>query len=128
MHIADAVAEEATARGFRRLGLTGTRWLVDSEVYPQRLAACGIDVVRPSDTERAGVHRIIMDELVHSVFRAEGTAYLQRVIAGLHAQGCDAVVLGCTELPLIINDGNSRLPTLDSTRLLARAALRRAIG
>jgi len=128
LHIADAVAEEASVRGFRRLGLTGTAWLVDSDVYPQRLAARGLEVVRPSDAERAEVHRIIMDELVHGVFHPESAAYLQRVIEGLQARGCDAVVLGCTELPLIIDDGNSRLPTLDSTRLLARAALRRAIG
>jgi aspartate racemase len=128
LHIADAVADSATARGFRRLGLTGTRWLVESEVYPERLRARGIGFVRPPATECAEVHRIIMDELVHGVFRPEGVAYLQRVIDGLQAQDCDAVVLGCTELPLIIDDTNSRLPTLDSTRLLARAALKRAIG
>ena len=128
LHIADAVAEAAAARGFRRVGLTGTRWLVDSEVYPQRLGARGIDVVRPPEAERARVHHIIMDELVRGVFLAERIADLQVIIDGLRAKGCEAVVLGCTELPLIINDGNSSLPTLDSTRLLARAALRRAIG
>jgi len=128
VHIADAVADEATARGFRRLGLTGTRWLVENEVYPQRLRIRGMDFVRPPPTQRAEVHQIIMNELVRGIFRPEATASVQRVIEGLQAEGCDAVVLGCTELPLIINDGNSRLPTLDSTRLLARAALRRAMG
>ena len=68
-----------------------------------------------------------MDELVCSTFRSESVAYFQQVIGRLKDQGCDAVVLGCTEIPLIIDDGNSPLPTLDSTRLLARAALRRAV-
>jgi aspartate racemase len=126
LHIADAVADEAVARGFTRIGLTGTRWLVDSEVYPQKLSARGLEHVRPDKEEREEINRFIMDELVKGITSAEATAYHQKVIAGLKARGCDAVVLGCTEIPLIINDGNSSLPTLDSTRLLARAALKRA--
>jgi aspartate racemase len=74
------------------------------------------------------MNRIIMDELVCSLFRPEAAAYFQQVIGRLKGEGCDAVVLGCTEIPLIVGDANSPLPTLDSTRLLARAALRRAIG
>ena len=77
--------------------------------------------------ERDEINRIIMDELVCGVFKPEAIAYLQRVIGRMRTQGCDAVVLGCTEIPLIIDDANSALPTLDSTRLLARAALRRAV-
>jgi aspartate racemase len=127
LHIAEVVAEEAVARGFRRLGLTGTRWLVDSDVYPQKLAARGLEFVRPTQPEREEINRIIMEELVGGVFKPEGVAYHQEVIARLKKQGCDAVVLGCTEIPLIISDSNSALPTLDSTRLLARAALRRAV-
>ena len=69
-----------------------------------------------------------MDELVCSVFRAEAIAYFQGVFTRMRDAGCDAVVLGCTEIPLIIDDANSPLPTLDSTRLLARAALRRAVA
>jgi len=126
LHIAEVVAAEAAARGFRRIGLTGTRWLVESEVYPEKLATCGLEVVRPSPAEREEISRIIMEELVYSVFRPEAVAYLQQVIGHLAAQGCDAVVLGCTELPLLINDSNSPLPTLDSTRLLGRAAIRYA--
>lgn len=126
LHIAEAVAAEAAARGFRRIGLTGTQWLVDSEVYPQKLAARGLDYVRPDPAERAGINRFIMDELVKGVRSPEAIAYHQKVIGGLKQKGCDAVVLGCTEIPLIIDDGNSPLPTLDSTRLLARAALKRA--
>jgi aspartate racemase len=126
LHIADAVGDEALARGFKRIGLTGTRWLVDSEVYPQKLSARGLEYVRPEKPEREEINRFIMDELVRGIRSAEAIAYHQKVIAGLKEKGCDAVVLGCTEIPLIIDDGNSPLPTLDSTRLLARAALKRA--
>jgi aspartate racemase len=126
LHIAEVVAAEAVALGFRRIGVTGTRWLVDSEVYPEKLAARGLEYLRPSTAERDACNRIIMDELVRSTFKPEAVAYFQRVIGGLKDGGCDAVVLSCTEIPLIINDANSPLPTLDSTRLLARAALRRA--
>ena len=121
LHIADAVAEEAAARGFARIGLLGTRWLVTGPVYPSAY-------MRPDAEERRELNRIIMDELVCGVFRPQAVAFHQQVIARMRAAGCDAVVLGCTEIPLIINDGNSPLPTLDSTRLLARAALHRALA
>ena len=126
LHIAEVVAAQAVERGFTTLGLTGTRYLIDSEVYPEKLAARGLKFQRPSSQERAEINRIISEELVCGVFRPEAVATFQRVIARLKDSGCDAVVLGCTEIPLIIDDGNSPLPTLDSTRLLARAALRRA--
>jgi len=127
MHIAEVVAAHAIERGFRRLGLLGTRWLVQSEVYPEKLAARGLEYVRPNAQEREETNRVIMNELVYGNFQPEGIASFQRVIQRMQADGCDAVVLGCTEIPLIINDSNSVLPTLDSTRLLARAALREAI-
>ena len=128
LHIAEVVADEAVARGYRSLGLTGTRWLVDSNVYREKLDPLGLECVRPSTAQRDGINQIIMDELVRGVIRPESISYFQTVIQGLKEQGCDAVILGCTEIPLIINDQNSALPTLDSTRLLARAALRRAVG
>ena len=127
LHIAEVVATEAAERGYRRLGILGTRWLLGSEVYPQKLAARGLECVAPSTAEREEINRIIMDELVYGVFKAQAVHYFQRVIGGMQDQGCEAVVLGCTEIPLIMDDGNSALPTLDSTRLLARAALRRAV-
>ena len=127
LHIAEVVATEAAARGYRRLGLIGTKWLVDSEVYPEKLAARGLACVRPTVAERVESNRIIMDELVRGVFKPEGIAYYQQVFARMKNDGCDAVILGCTEIPLIMNDANSPLPTLDSTRLLARAALHRAM-
>jgi aspartate racemase len=127
LHIAETVAAAAAARGFRRLGLLGTRWLVDSEVYPDKLAPRGLEWMRPDPAERMEINRIIMDELVCGVFKPEAVAYHRRVIERMKEAGCDAVVLGCTEIPLIISDSNSALPTLDSTRLLARAALGRAV-
>jgi aspartate racemase len=127
LHIADVVADAAVQRGFRRIGITGTRWLVNSEVYPEKFSARGLQYLRPNDAERDELGRIIMDELVCGIFRPEAVASFQRVMKRMKSEGCDAVVLGCTEIPLIINDGNSPLPTLDSTRLLARAALQRAV-
>ncbi len=129
LHIAEVVAQAAVQAGHRRLGITGTRWLVDSEVYPEKLAAVGVQAVRPSVAEREEIGRIIMDELVCGVFKPESVASFQAVFARLQTEeGCDAVVLGCTEIPLMMSDANSPLPTLDSTRLLARAALARAVG
>ena len=127
LHIAEVVAAEAKMRGYEKLGITGTRWLVDSEVYPAKIEAEGLAWLRPADAERDAIDRIIMDELVQSRFTPRGIATFQRVMGRMKQEGCDAVVLGCTEIPLIMYDDNSPLPTLDSTRLLARAALRRAV-
>ena len=127
LNIADVVADQAVERGFRRLGLTGTRWLVESQVYPEKLTARGLEYVRSNAAECEEINHIIMDELVNGVFTPEAVTCFQRVVERMRNEGCDAVVLGCTEIPLIMNDSNSALPTLDSTRLLARAALRRAV-
>jgi len=127
LHIAEVVADRAAGMGFRRLGLTGTRWLVNSAVYPEKLAAHGLTWMRPEESEREEINRVIFEELVYGVFKPEALVYFQRVIGRMKDEGCDAVVLGCTEIPLIVDDSNSPLPTLDSTRLLARAALRRAV-
>lgn len=127
LHIAEIVAAEAADRGYRRLALTGTQSLIDSDVYPEALAPHGLDYERPDAAECREIDRIIMDELIKGTFEPAAIAFIQRTIERLKQNGCDAVVLGCTEIPLIIDDANSPLPTLDSTRLLARAALRRAV-
>ena len=88
----------------------------------------GLQAIRPRDEERDEINRFIMEELVQGIFSAAAVRYFQGVFARLKAEGCDAVVLGCTEIPLIMNDENSPLPTLDSTRLLARAALHYALS
>lgn len=128
LHIADEVARVAAERGFGRVGVLGTHWLVKSGVYPEALQAHGIEAVRPNDDDRDALGRIIMDELVPGIVKPVSVAALQRIVERLAAQGCDAVVLGCTELPLVLGDHNCALPTLDSTRLLARAALARAMA
>jgi aspartate racemase len=127
LHIAEVIADQAVERGFKKIGITGTRYLVESDVYPEKLSASGLEYLRPSAEERAEINRIIFEELVYGVFNPEGIIYLQKVISRLKNEGCDSVVLGCTEIPLIINDQNSPLPTLDSTRSLARAALKHAL-
>ena len=127
LHIVDEVAVEAKARGFRKLAVTGTKYTMEGTVYQQKLPAAGFEYLVPEPDERARIDQIIMDELVNGIFTDESRTYLQQVIGRMSHQGCDAVVLGCTEIPLLIDDVASPLPTLDSTRILARAALRRAL-
>lgn len=127
LHIAEVVVSEAKRRGYRRLGITGTRWLVESDVYADKVAAAGMDLRQPAAADREAISSIIMDELVYGVFAPESIRRFREVIRGLADAGSEAVILGCTEIPLIIDDNNSPLPTLDSTRLLARAALNRAV-
>lgn len=128
LHIAEVVVAEASRRGFRQLGVLGTRWLVDSDVYPQACRDAQFGCTRPTDAQRDRMGQLIMGELVQGVVRDSTVRYFQSVIEHFRASGCDAVILGCTEIPLILDDANSALPTLDSTRLLARAAIRRACG
>ena len=127
LHIAEVVSQQALESGYQRLGITGTQWLVMSEVYPQKLEQLGLDYVRPSEEESEEMNRIIMEELVCGQFSSESTVYFLKVISQMKASGCDAVILGCTEIPLLINKDNSPLPILDSTRLLAHAAIEKAI-
>jgi aspartate racemase len=127
LHIAEVVAQEAARRGYARVGLTGTQWLVDSSVYPSALARVGIECVKPGPQDRADMARIIMEELVYGDFRPESIRFFQAVVERLGQRRSEAVILGCTEIPLILGDDNSALPTLDSTRLLARAAVDRAL-
>lgn len=127
LHIADVVAEAAAAQGRRTVAVTGTRWLVESEVYPESLARHGVAALRPEAAAVREVDRIIMEELVRGRFEPRSRAYLEGVCRDLAAAGADAVALACTELPLVLSDANAGLPTLDSTRLLAQAAVARAV-
>lgn len=126
--IADVVALEAHQRGYRTVGILGTRWLAESEVYPDALARHQIQYVRPEMADRIEVSRIIMEELVYGESETTSIAMLQSVIHELRESGADSVVLGCTELPLVLDEETSELPILDSTRLLADAAVRFAFG
>jgi aspartate racemase len=128
LHIAREVACEAKRNHFKRLAVLGTRYLMEGPVYPQKLKAAGIDYRMPDAPQRERINQIIMDELVNGQFLPRSQAYFTEVIRTLKDDGCDAVVLGCTEIPLIVSEESSPLPPLDSTRLLARAALRKAVN
>lgn len=127
LHIAEAVAQEAETCGFGRLGIIGTRYLMAGPVYPQTLHKFGIACEIPDEDERERIDAVIFKELVNGVFREETRLYFNAVIQRLKNRGCDAVVLGCTEIPLLVDPHDCPLPTLDSTRLLARSALREAL-
>lgn len=128
LHIGEVVADIARARGYSRVGILGTDWTMQGPVYPRALGARGIDWAVPDAATRAELHRIIMDELCLGRFEQESIDFYGSAIEALAAEGCDSVALVCTEIPLIIGDHNSALPTLDSTRLLARAAVDVALG
>jgi len=126
LHIAEEVAAEAKRQNHTYLGVLGTRFLMEGPVYPAKLAAVGIEHRIPEAEDRERINGIIMDELVYGRFTSEARAYFREVITRLKEQGCDAAVLGCTEIPLLVAQEDSPLPVLDSTRLLARAALKEA--
>lgn len=126
LHIAEEVGREAQARGYRRVGLLGTQPLMEGPVYPRKFEPLGIELVTPSLEQRQQVHKYIVDELIYGTLLPGTRQYFQALIEQFAQQGCDAVGLCCTEIPLLIQPQDSVLPTLDSTRLLARAALRYA--
>jgi aspartate racemase len=128
LHIAEVVADEGAARGHSKVGILGTRFIMEGPVYPRALAVRGIDSAVPDADDRTTVDTIIFEELVNGVFTDASRAAYRRVMENLADQGCDAVALVCTEIPLLVTPENSPLPTLDSTRLQARAALDVAVG
>ena len=128
LHIAEVVTEEAARRGFRRLGVMGTKYLMESPVYPEAAAKRDVACEIPGEAERERINTIIFKQLVNGVFPEESRLYFNEVMEGLKGRGCDAAVLGCTEIPLIVRPEDAPLPTLDSTRLLAKAALLKALS
>jgi aspartate racemase len=126
LHIAEEAASLAATRRYKRLGILGTRYLMEGPVYPAKLEAAGIAHQIPEARDRERINDIIFSELVYGRFEESSRQYFQTVIRRLGDRGCDAVVLGCTEIPLLIREGDSPLPAIDSTRTLARAALREA--
>jgi len=127
LHIADSVAREAKSRGCDRLAITGTKYLMTGPVYPEKLGEAGITCEIPEQQDRERMDRIIFTELVNGIFLEDSRVYFNEVIQKLANLGCTAVVLGCTEIPLLVDPDDCPLPTLDSTRLLARAALKKAL-
>ena len=128
LHIAEVVTDEAQRLGFRRLGVLGTKYLMESPVYPDAAARHGIECVIPESPDRQKINTIIFKELVNAIFPEESRLYFNEMMSQLKQRGCDAAVLGCTEIPLIVRPDDAPLPTLDSTRLLAKGALQRALG
>lgn len=127
LHIAEEVTAVAAHNKLRKLGVMGTRYLMEGPVYPEALSAKNIFYEMPEENWRIEINRIIFEELVYGVISNQSKEFLLSVIQELKCEGCDAIVLGCTELPLIISPTESPLPILDSTRILARSALRFAI-
>jgi aspartate racemase len=127
LHIAEAVGHEAQAQGFRTLAILGTKYLMTGPVYPEALGRLGIDHEIPEEPDRERIDTIIFGELVNGVFTGDSRRYFNMVIQKLKDRGCDGVVLGCTEIPLLVDPDDCPLPTLDSTRLLARAALKESL-
>lgn len=128
LHIAEAVAEEARRHGHKYLAITGTKYLMTGPVYSKTLKKFDISYEIPDSADRERIDDIIFTQLVYGNFPEESRHYFNEVIQKLKDKGCDAVVLGCTEIPLLVKPDDCPLPTLDSTRLLARAALRKAIS
>ncbi|GAA3017709.1 aspartate/glutamate racemase family protein [Streptosporangium longisporum] len=122
LHIADAVGAEVRARGMRRVGLLGTRFTMEQSFYRGRLAAHGFEVIVPRREQRERVHRVIFDELVRGVLRESSRDAYARIIDELAADGAEGVVLGCTEIELLITEKDTAVPLLPSARLHAEAA------
>jgi aspartate racemase len=128
LHIGAVVAEEAARIGVTRIAVLGTAYTMDGPVYPRELAQRGLSCAVPDPDDRVLVNRIIFDELVHGVLTEASRKEYLRIIDGLARRGCDGVALVCTEIPLLVTPAVSPLPTLDSTRLLARAAFEVCAG
>ena len=129
LNIADVVGERAAELGMTRVGVLGTRFTMAGPVYRRALPAVGIEPIFPNDAERGDIDRIIFDELVEGTFTATSRKRYCEIIARLRdEEGCDGVALVCTEIPLLVTADVSPLPTLDSTRLLARAAFEVSTG
>jgi aspartate racemase len=127
LHIGEEVAKIAEKNNFRKLGILGTRFLMEGPVYPEILEERKISYCIPVAEARVKINDIIFNELVYGTINKGSKKYLLNIIDDLRSEGCDSVVLGCTEIPLIVLPEDSSLPVLDSTRILARAALRFSI-
>ncbi|MBY8991564.1 MAG: amino acid racemase [Candidatus Lokiarchaeota archaeon] len=127
LHIADVVGEGAKQRKFKNLGILGTNYLMTSPVYSEALKKYRITCEIPEEKDRDRINRIIFEELVNGNFTEKSRLYFNKVIQKLKEKDCNAVVLGCTEIPLLVNPDDCPLPVLDSTRMLARAAITEAL-
>jgi aspartate racemase len=127
LHIVEMVADAAAEQGLSKLGILGTRFLMEGKVYQDILADRGIEAVTPQALQRDRINALIFDELVKGILKGSTKEFFQGVVAQLAEAGCDGVVMGCTEIPLILSPEDVEVPLLDSTRLLAQAALDEAL-
>jgi len=128
LHIAEEIAREASKNNYGKLGITGTKYLMTGPVYSSILEAKNIGSEIPEADDRERIDDIIFSELVNGIFSENSRLYFNEVIQKFKDKGCEAVVLGCTEIPLLVDPDDCPLPVLDSTRILARAALKKALG
>lgn len=128
LHIGDAVADAAHERGWSRLGVLGTRWVMEEDFYVGRLARCGLTVDVPGPADRAEVDRVIFDELTRGLVLEESRATYAAILERLRDAGAEAVVLGCTEIELLVRPGHAPLPVIASMRTHAEAAVAAALG
>ncbi len=126
LHIAEEVALEARRLGCRRVGLMGTKFLIESSVYPARFDQAGLECRLPAERDRERADGLIFEEMVKGRFTPEARSFFLNMINDLQAQGCDAVGMCCTELPILLEQEKTPLPLLNSTIILARAALKKA--
>ena len=127
-HIAQIVAERARAAGRSKVGLLGTRWTMEGPVYPSAFTRTGLAMSTPSPRDRQIVDEVIFQELCQGVVSDSARVEYVRIIEAMRTEGCDAVALSCTEIPLLVTPDVSPLPTLDSTGLLAQTAVAAAIA
>ncbi|MGH9882562.1 MAG: aspartate/glutamate racemase family protein, partial [Pyrinomonadaceae bacterium] len=127
LHIVEVVGEAAASRGLSKLGILGTRFLMEGNLYGEVLSERGIEAVIPDMNERETINSLIFEELVKGILQNSTRKIFRDVVSDLANKGCDAVVMGCTEIPLILRQEDVELPLLDSTRLLAKAALEEAL-
>jgi aspartate racemase len=128
LHIAEVVCHEITTHGWKRVGLLGTKWTMTGPVYARALEKLGLERFVPGEPMRERLNVAIFDELCQGIFNAQTTEMFLQAIEDLKSEGAECVILGCTEIPLIVTPANSPLPALDSTRLIARYAVREALN
>lgn len=128
IHIAEATASDITRHGISKVGLLGTRYTMERDFYRNKLAASDIETIIPSESERDFVHNCIFEELLKSKFTEDSKSRLLEIIGNLKAGGADGIILGCTEIPLLIKDDDVDMPLFNTTELHAQAAVDFAIG
>ena len=128
LHIVEVVAQAAARQRFSKLGILGTKFLMEGRAYREVLSIRGIQAMIPRAEQSERINTLIFDELVKGILKSSTREYFRGVVRELSSSGCDAVVMGCTEIPLILRQEDADVPLLDSTRLLAKAALEEALG